>query len=871
MTEPAPDRGDSGGFSIPGRRKPRRAPIWGSEIPFRNPHFVGREAELAELRQQLASRGPAVIRQPPQALYGMGGVGKTQLATEYAHRYAEDYDIVWWVRADQEDTILSSFVALGLQLRMEEVDPGARERALRLVLDALQAGDPYTRWLLIFDDVTQPSKLRRYIPRGGHVIITSRITEWHQVLHTDGIEVKEFARAETVRFLRDRIPELSAQDDPATEAAAAATADRLAGVLGDLPLAAEHAAAYLSQTGDPVIGYIEAFERDAHATLSENADMIGTSLAVSTTWSVARLTLTPEAREVFQLLAFFAAEPIAEEILLQASRTPSDGPTLPDPLWKALTSRAELKRAQRELARYSFVSVYGARNVVQLHRVVQLVTKTRIERENPELAGALREWVHLLLAATDPDAPEREVNDTVYARTIYHLGSTGALESRNPRVRNLVINQVRRLRMRGGTQEALRLGEEALQNWRSDPDDLQTLAISVEVAAALRVLDRNSEAFALDTETLRRLRDTYGEDDDVYLICANSYGEDLRKAGKYDEALAHDQALLPAFDRVFGENQFRPLNLRNNIAIDLRCTGRFAEALEQDQHVRDERERQYGAASSQVLGSLFGISRDLRWLGRHEEGLAVSREIAELTENRNDPWNFDRLLFYSGLSVALLWAGYHEEAAGLGEDVYRRYVDYAGEWHRSTLTCATNLICAWRNTGDLTRAEDLGRATVAAWEKGAGPDYPNTLCARANLATVLRAHQNPAAALEANEAALAGFRRLYPGYDHPNTLIVMVNLASDCAAVGDVRRAREIGEDVVARARTTFGDTHPATLAASANLSLDLRATDAPDASRDLFAKTMAAYNATVGPEYPMAVAARQQGRLSLDIEPAIA
>ena len=145
--------------------------------------------------------------------------------------------------------------------------PVDRDRSLRLVIDALQAGDPYSRWLLIFDDVTQPNKLRRYIPQGGHVIVTSRINEWRQVLNTDGIEVREFTRTETVKFLRERVDRLATADDPAAEAAAAADADRLAEVLGDLPLAAEHAASYLAQTGIPVADYIAAFERDAHALL----------------------------------------------------------------------------------------------------------------------------------------------------------------------------------------------------------------------------------------------------------------------------------------------------------------------------------------------------------------------------------------------------------------------------------------------------------------------------------------------------------------------------------------------------------------------------------------------------------------------------
>ncbi|MCW2929788.1 MAG: hypothetical protein JWM19_750 [Actinomycetia bacterium] len=870
---PEPDPGTAAA----GGGRGRHTLIWGSEIPFRNLHFTGREAELQALRAQLQSGSAAVIRQPPSALFGLGGVGKTQIATEYAHRYAHEYEVVWWVRADQEDSIQSSLVALGTRLRLPDVSPGDRDRALRAVIDALQAGNPSAQWLLIYDDVREPQKLSRYVPRGGHVIVTSRINEWRQVLSTDGIEVKEFARADTVKFLRDRVPQLAPGGDlgagpeaARAEVTSAALADQLAEVLGDLPLAAEHAASYLSQTGMPVTEYIEAFQRDAHTLLGLDVDMFSANLAVATTWSVSRQTLTPEARELFQLLAFFAAEPISEENLIQPGRV-ALAPDLPAPLAKVLSSRTELKRAQRELARFSLISIYGQRNVVQMHRVVQAVTKARIEKESKELASTLRETVFALLAASDPESPEREQNDPVYERSIHHLGPTGALESGNKLLRNLIINQVRRLRMRAGFREALSLGEAALEFWQADPDDIQTLAMAVEVAIVTRLLGRVDEAFALNSETLSRLRDTYGEHDDTYLICAMSYGEDLRLLGRYDDALALDFSLRPAYEEVFSPGQFRPLSLRNNIAIDFRCVGRFAEALEYDSAVAVERERYFGTTDWQTASSKFGMARDLRRLGRYEEALGLARELADVMERRNEPWNFLRLDIFAGLSVSLRRVGYYGEARDLAEEVYRRYVEFAGEQHRATLVMATNLMCDRRVVDDLASAEVLGDATVRAWEKVAGPGHPNTLNARANLAVILRMRGNPSAALELNEAVVQGSHGLFPyEHEHPNTLIAMTNLASDLAAVGDVRRAREIGEQVIAASREVRGLIHPATLAASANLVLDLRATGAFDEARDLEARTLAAYDELLSPEHPQALRARQQGRVNVDIEPAM-
>ena len=852
-----------------------RVLIWGSEIPFRNPHFVGREAELQILRDKLTSGKTAVIRQPPEALYGLGGVGKTEIAAEYAHRYSGEYDVVWWIRADQEDSIRAALIGLGRQLGLKDFHPEERDYSSRLVLDALRAGEPYEHWLLIFDNVTRPGIIGRYIPQGsGHVIITSRLSEWQRELRTDGIEITEFALAETVQLLRSRIPRLAYHPD-ATAAAPGtpeqedvrrqAEAERLAQTLGNLPLAAEHAAAYLKETGFPVDEYIDAFDRNAHELFSRDADMFATHVTVATTWSLTRDSLTQEARALFQILAFFSAEPISEEVLVQPARMQDQPPELAT----VLCSNTEFRRAGRELARFSLAKINGVRNVIQVHNVVQAVTRGRIEREDPTAAATFTDAVHALLAASDPGAPEKEQNDPIYERSVHHLVPSGAQESANPLVRNLIINQVRRLHLRGGFAESLSLGEPTLRIWREKfgADDIQTLALAVEIGIALRSTGRVAKAHEINSDTLDRLSHGYSKDDEVYLLCANSYGADLRLLGRYDEALAHDLRLLPTYERVFGPSQYRVLSLRNNIAIDLRCVGRFEEALDYDQNTYTERERLFGWSDRLTLWSKYGISRDLRRLGRYDEALNLVRELKDVMERRNEPWRLYRLAIYVGLAAALRRVGFYREARELAEENLRRYQALVSDEHRETLVAATNLINDRRVVDDLVGAQELGEQTVMSWDKVVGAGHPNTLAARANLAIVLRMRGYPDAAREMNESVLAGFRQLY-AYDHPSTMVVMTNLASDLAAIGDVRRAREIGEQAVAASRKVRGPDHPATLAASANLALDLRATGDADGARELHAQTMAAYEARLTQEHPQGRRAAQQGRVNVDIEP---
>jgi hypothetical protein len=203
--------------------------VW--KVPPRNPRFTGRDGMLTELRRRLRAEEPTLV---VQALYGLGGVGKTQLALEYAHRFAADYDLVWWTDAEQAVLLPGQLAQLAARLGLA---PGPTVAAtVERLLAELRGRD---RWLLIFDNAERPQDIAAYLPGGaGHVLITSRYPGWGAL--GGRLEVDVLPRAETVALLRARIPALSEE-----------LADALAAELGDLPLAAAQAAGYLEQTDLP--------------------------------------------------------------------------------------------------------------------------------------------------------------------------------------------------------------------------------------------------------------------------------------------------------------------------------------------------------------------------------------------------------------------------------------------------------------------------------------------------------------------------------------------------------------------------------------------------------------------------------------------
>ncbi len=218
--------------------EPPRLPvpeIWGN-VPPRNKNFTGREELLADLRRRAGVTPATAVL--PQALHGIGGVGKTQLAIEYAYHFADQYQVIWWIPADQIALVRSTLAALAPRLGLTGIAPGRVEDAVTAVYDALRRGKPYDRWLLVFDNADQPELVREFMPPGpGHVIVTSRNRGWAEVV--DALEVDVFTRDESRQYLKRRVAGIDQE-----------AADRLADELGDLPLALEQAAALLGADGD---------------------------------------------------------------------------------------------------------------------------------------------------------------------------------------------------------------------------------------------------------------------------------------------------------------------------------------------------------------------------------------------------------------------------------------------------------------------------------------------------------------------------------------------------------------------------------------------------------------------------------------------
>src|SRR2546429_6620527 len=290
-------------------------PIW--NVPYRrNPFFTGREVILDHLYTVLRSRNSAALTQG-QALSGLGGIGKTQIAVEYAYRYRDHYQAIFWLTASTRDVLSADFVILAALLDLPEQQEKEQDIVLRAVKRWLSS---HTHWLLILDNVDDLEMIVDFLPvtGTGDVLITTRLQALGTVAQR--IEVEKMELDEGVMFLLRRTKVLTpgtTLDQVPKEKQVQATEIVMA--LDGLPLALDQAGAYIEETRCGLSQYLNLYgTRRKELLLRRGRFPIDHPEPVAATWSLSFQQVEQEsliAADLLRLFAFLDPEAIPEEMI----------------------------------------------------------------------------------------------------------------------------------------------------------------------------------------------------------------------------------------------------------------------------------------------------------------------------------------------------------------------------------------------------------------------------------------------------------------------------------------------------------------------------------------------------------------------------
>jgi len=835
------------------------------DVPVRNRNFTGREDILEELRKGSAASGQvkAVVQGKdlgtlPQAVQGLGGVGKTAIAIQFANLYGGDYDLVWWISADQLSSVRASLALLAEKLRVSSPTTAGIEDSIKAVLDALRLGDPVRRWLLIFDNADEPEEINHLIPRGtGDVLITSRNHRWQAVFDTIAVDV--FLRRESMDFLRKRV----------RSGLSEVNADRIADKLGDLPLALEQAGAVLSETGMAADEYLRLMD-DHVAGLMNEGKSPDYPMSMTAAWKLSVDKLKeqmPQALELLRCCAFFGPEPIPQNVLRRGELPAGSA------VYEVITDPMLMAKAISLLGRYALVTLDGGS--LRVHRLIQRLLRDELTEEQQD---AYRQEAQLIMATAAPTNPDDARTWSRFRELLPHVNSDSAElpKSSEPAVRDLARAMMRYLYQSGDYASAQALTERFMDQWIKDsgPDSSDVLRAQRHLGNTVRLRGQFDESYRITGEALEKANVTLGEDDQTTLFLRVSFAADMRARGDFPGALKLDGETRPMVDNVYGADDSRSLRLLSSLALDYGLNSDYSTArgLYQDAWRRMS-PRSSAATTYDVLGAWIGFAWTLRLLGLYQEAYEVSELARDYGEGEDGlgPEHLSTLRCITGYTIACRRLPEKRlEALELARNSYELAKRRYGQGHPDTLAIAVSLSNLLRTTSDDFHAEALALAisTVDRYPSVYGAKHPYNYGCMSNLGALRRVTGDPAAALEIDTAAHDGLLGTL-GPDHHYSLTAAINLASDFAASGQPGQARHIGEDTLRRLTALLGVGHPHTLACANNLALDLMAAGDKAAGTALREATLRRYEESdLGAEFPDTVVAVAGGRLDPDFDP---
>jgi hypothetical protein len=835
-----------GAVHADGPRFPSTVPqIWNA--PARNADFTGRAEALELLRDKLSGSGSVVVA---QALYGLGGVGKTQLALEYAHRFMADYDLVWWVPSERTGEVSLSLAELARKLELRVGDNVAE--AAEAALEELRK-DTVPHWLLIFDNADNPKQLESWLPMGsGHVIITSRNQAWTN--NADLLEVDVFSRDESIAHLLRHVPHLDRIE-----------ADEVSEALGDLPLAIEQAAAWLEQTGMSARSYVAELSTRTTRVLALNQPSDYPTPVVAT-WNMSFDRIreqSPAAVRLLQILAFCSPGPISMDLLYSDETVKSLQPydnTLTEPLM--------LGRIVRNISRFALVKVDQGSNSLQIHRLVQAVIRAQMSDDEQVEA---RHELHKILVGARPRHGETDDPQNWAAFEVIwpHLGPSMAEECDDARTRQLLIDWVRYQWKLGEFEACLSLANRLQTTWTRQlgPDDPQTLHLRFHIANVLRSQGRFAEARELDRTVLVRQQKVLPRDHPHTLMTAGSLAADYRTLGNFAQALESDLQTYASFKEQFGEDYPRTLTAAFNLAISYRLNGNYTAALHLDQDTLNRRRMVLPPDHPYTLGTAANLAQDMRCEGAFRDSVNLLRVTLEKYRAVLDDDFVEPLRTATHLAVSLRKAGDQAEAMKLAQETHNRYRRRYGSQSPDARICALNLACDYAAVGDFPRALDLATEVKGALEANLGKRHPNTLVAANNLACYLRSVGRSSEALRRAEEATTSMRETL-GDRHPLTLSAAINLSNCLGDTQELAEAETLQRRTLATLSEVLGPEHPDTLICQADLAVTLRDQGRTVESEKLAASVHEALEQVLEPGHPDITQLLSGQRINRDLEP---
>jgi tetratricopeptide (TPR) repeat protein/transcriptional regulator with XRE-family HTH domain len=636
--------------------EPRR--LW--NVPFRrNPFFTGRTDLLTTLHDQLNQNRSAALTQS-QALTGLGGIGKTQTALEYAYRYRDTYTAVFWVRAAGREALITDYVALAHLL-----DLPWRDASDQLLVVAAVKGwlEHHEGWLLILDNADELHVLTDFLPAegAGHLLLTTRAQATGRIASSHSVEKME--SRESMLLLLRRAKLLGA-DEPLdnTSRMTRAQAQRIAHELDGLPLALDQAGAYIEEVGCSLAEYLAIYEQRRLDLLKRQSKLASADYpyTVASTWSLSFEQVEqacPAAAELLRLCAFLDPDAIPEAIITEGSNF------LGSALASLATDPLLLNEAIQTLRRYSLIKRDPEAKVLNMHRLVQVVLKDGLDEQTKQ------QWAERTILAVNAAFPEASY-DTWSRCELYmpHVHTCVDLIDEHhvsfPQAVRLLHQAGVYVRDRGLydqaeplLQQSLKMSEQVL-----GPEHPDTARLLNDLGWLYYHQGKYDQAETLYKRALDIRKRVLGDLHHDTATTLNDLGLLYENQGKYEQAEPLLQKALAIREEILGLEHSDVGESLNNLAILYYLQSKFEEAEPLYQKALSIREQELGSEHPDTAQSLDNLAVLYRCQGKYEQAELFHQRALATFEQVLGPGHPDTAIALYNLAQLSTARGEYEQA-----------------------------------------------------------------------------------------------------------------------------------------------------------------------------------------------------------------
>ncbi|KAL6819172.1 hypothetical protein V8C40DRAFT_252626 [Trichoderma camerunense] len=802
-------------------------------VPYRqNPDFVGRSDILDKLKLQfgLGQQPEHELSQPRRrvSLYGLGGVGKTQIALAYAYWIRDIHpDIsVFWVHASNADRFRAAYAFIAEKCSV----PGRNnpEANILLLVKRWLEEQNKIQWLMIIDNVDdmelffpsqrsddpeahqQGDKLARYLPDCNHgsILITTRNKQV-------GVKFDQGSPLIEVTKMTDDEAHQLVQGILKTEVSTHDTI-LLVSKLEHLPLALAQALAFIQENTISISDYIQLLDGGDNALvdqLSESFEPVGrdseTPHAVTAAWILSFRLIErtqPLASDVLCFLSLLHRQAIPKTFTEEHCYQQKPG-------YAQGSVSAGLIKALGTLKAFSFISE-GKDGSVDMHRLVQLVTRKWLVNQ-----GRLAEFTESAITFVSYIYPLGEF-DTYQAcvRYLPHVNSVLARDGTNSRAERIakggLLRKLARYYCHKGEwknmEQNLRLAAN-IQAQELGEEHLETFIIRGELVLACQKQGMLNEAEDLALEILETGKRVLGKEHPDVLTCLASLSLIYERQGRFGEAEDLLVQVSEARKRVLGEDHLYTIETISSLTNIYLHQGRLKEAEISALRVTEMKKQKLGEDHPRTIAGMTTLASTYERQGRLKEAEDIGSHATNLSTRVLGEDHPQTLANKSNLAHVYMKQGRWKEADDLQMKLMETMRQIFGWRHPDTLTILNNLASSCLSQGRLTEAEHLGTQVLEVRKRVLGEKHPETCTSMSNLASIYGKQQRLEEARDLGIQSLE-LRKSTLGEEHPDTLLSKHNVAYDLEKLGRSSDAIALMEECVSARERILGGEHPDTM-----------------------------------------------------------